>query len=185
MYMDVGYSAERPLPVFCSSQRTKTENKSQPRLIKLPPEVTLKIFSYLNPKDLCRTAQVCKGWSTLARDGQLWKELFPVRWIFKNDWRFGVVNEEDPCDCNCPGSFGMLEEDCEASIASRRYCNLYKRFRHCFMVFREHAEGYSIIFLIRLLTECITNAALGSWMPFCFSPKNRNTVVLKINGWRN
>lgn len=121
--MDVNQTPERPLNLSCSLQRTKTQIKSQPILLKFPPEVTLKIFSYLNPKDLCRTAQVCKTWSTLARDGQLWKELFPVRWIFKNDWRFGVLNEEDPCDCNCSGSFGTLEEDFEASLELRRYCN--------------------------------------------------------------
>lgn len=126
--MDVNQTPERPLNLSCSLQRTKTQIKSQPILLKFPPEVTLKIFSYLNPKDLCRTAQVCKTWSTLARDGQLWKELFPVRWIFKNDWRFGVLNEEDPCDCNCSGSFGTLEEDFEASLELRRYSNMVRLF---------------------------------------------------------
>ncbi|XP_031565949.1 F-box/LRR-repeat protein 5-like [Actinia tenebrosa] len=117
--VDVAQTPERPLAVPCSSQKTKTQLKSQPILLKFPPEVTLKIFSYLNPKDLCRAAQVSKSWSTLARDGQLWKELYPVRWIFQNDWRFGVVNEEDPCDCNCPGSFGTLEEDIERLLQLR------------------------------------------------------------------
>ena len=74
--------------------------KEQPLLLSLPAEITLKIFSYLGPKDLCRCAQVCRLWSHSARDGELWRELYPVRWIFKNDWRFGA-DSEDLCSCNC------------------------------------------------------------------------------------
>jgi hypothetical protein len=103
---------ETPLTVSFS-QRTKTDIKIQPQILKFPPEITIKIFLYLNPKDLCRTSQVCRSWSTLAKDGQLWKKLFPVRWIFRNDWRFGVPRDDEVCDCNCSGSFGPLEEDFE------------------------------------------------------------------------
>lgn len=86
----------------------------QPLLLRLPPEVTLKIFSYLSPKDLCRSAQVCTSWSTLAKDGQLWKELHPVRWIYRKDWRFGI-DEVDICDCNC----GVDESDEELLLLKR------------------------------------------------------------------
>ncbi|KXJ10444.1 F-box/LRR-repeat protein 5 [Exaiptasia diaphana] len=90
---------------------TITNIETQPKLVKYPPEIILKIFSYLNPKDLCRAAQVCRKWSFLARDGQLWQELFPARWIFRNDWRFGLPSDDEVCDCNCKGSFDSLDED--------------------------------------------------------------------------
>ncbi|KAK3746036.1 hypothetical protein QZH41_012980 [Actinostola sp. cb2023] len=89
----------------------RTDNEIQPELLKFPPEIMLRILSYLSPKDLCRTSQVCRRWALLARDGQLWKELFPARWIFRNDWRFGVPSDDEVCDCNCKGSFGTLDED--------------------------------------------------------------------------
>ncbi|XP_068713372.1 F-box/LRR-repeat protein 5-like isoform X1 [Montipora foliosa] len=74
--------------------------EQQPSLLSFPSEITLKIFSYLGPKDLCRCAQVCWLWSQATRDGELWRELYPVRWIFKKDWRFGG-DTEDGCTCDC------------------------------------------------------------------------------------
>ena len=74
--------------------------QKQSLLLRFPSEITLKIFSYLGPKDLCRCAQVCRLWSQSARDGELWRELYPVRWIFRKDWRFGA-DVDDMCSCNC------------------------------------------------------------------------------------
>ena len=39
---------------------------------ELPDEVLLKIFSYLLEFDLCRAAQVCKRFKTIADDMELW-----------------------------------------------------------------------------------------------------------------
>lgn len=82
--------------------------QEQPLLLCFPAEVTLKIFSYLGPKDLCHCAQVCRLWSQSARDGELWRELYPVRWIFKKDWRFGA-DSDDTCSCNCDSEVQTLE----------------------------------------------------------------------------
>lgn len=82
--------------------------QDQPLLLHFPAEVTLKIFSYLGPKDLCHCAQVCRLWSQSARDGELWRELYPVRWIFKKDWQFGA-DSEDMCSCNCDSEVQTLE----------------------------------------------------------------------------
>ena len=82
--------------------------QEQPLLLSFPAEITLKIFSYLGPKDLCRCAQVCHLWSQSARDGELWRELYPVRWIFKKDWRFGA-DSEDMCACNCDSDIQSME----------------------------------------------------------------------------
>lgn len=46
----------------------------------LPDEVMLKVFSHLNPQELCRSAQVSRRWNSLAMDGSLWMELYPVSW---------------------------------------------------------------------------------------------------------
>jgi len=82
--------------------------QDQPLLLHFPAEVTLKIFSYLGPKDLCHCAQACRRWSQSARDGELWRELYPVRWIFKKDWRFGA-DSGDTCSCNCDSEVQTLE----------------------------------------------------------------------------
>jgi hypothetical protein len=46
----------------------------------LPDEVMLKVFSHLNPQALCRSAQVSHRWNSLAMDGSLWTQLYPVSW---------------------------------------------------------------------------------------------------------
>lgn len=43
---------------------------------ELPDEVLLVIFSYLLEQDLCRLAQVCKRFNTIANDTELWKRLY-------------------------------------------------------------------------------------------------------------
>ena len=47
----------------------------------LPTEVMMKIFLYLNPRELCRSAQVSKRWNALAMDGSNWKVIRPVQWF--------------------------------------------------------------------------------------------------------
>jgi hypothetical protein len=42
---------------------------------KLPKELLLRIFSYLDYKSLCRCAQVSKYWNTLALDGSNWQSI--------------------------------------------------------------------------------------------------------------
>lgn len=46
----------------------------------LPDEVLTKVFSHLNPQELCRSAQVSRRWNRLAFDGSLWTKLYPVSW---------------------------------------------------------------------------------------------------------
>ncbi|KAM7359302.1 F-box protein 11 isoform 1-T4 [Cochliomyia hominivorax] len=43
---------------------------------ELPDEVLLVIFSYLLEQDLCRLAQVCKRFNTIANDTELWRRLY-------------------------------------------------------------------------------------------------------------
>ncbi|KAL6050369.1 F-box/WD repeat-containing protein 7, variant 3 [Balamuthia mandrillaris] len=44
--------------------------------LSLSDEVTLSIFSWLRPKDLCILSQVCLEWNVLACDDSLWKSLY-------------------------------------------------------------------------------------------------------------
>ena len=55
----------------------------------LPTEVMMKIFLYLNPKELCRSAQVSKRWNALAMDGSNWKVIRPVQW-FRGQYNYKV-----------------------------------------------------------------------------------------------
>jgi len=49
----------------------------------LPLEIVLHIFSFLQPLDLCRVAQVCKLWRMLGEDSQLWKDHCFKKWDLK------------------------------------------------------------------------------------------------------
>ncbi|KAL3852519.1 hypothetical protein ACJMK2_016147 [Sinanodonta woodiana] len=83
------------------STETKEEEKSDNpekclEIEELPDEVLLNIFSYLNPQDLCRSAQVCRNWNKLAFHGSFWKQIFPVQWSKGHwDYHLGDYVEED------------------------------------------------------------------------------------------
>lgn len=42
---------------------------------KLPKELLLRIFSFLDVVSLCRCAQVSKAWNVLALDGSNWQRI--------------------------------------------------------------------------------------------------------------
>ena len=42
---------------------------------KLPRELLLRVFSYLDVVSLCRSAQVSKAWNILALDGSNWQRV--------------------------------------------------------------------------------------------------------------
>lgn len=46
----------------------------------LPQEMILHIFSYLNPLERTRCAQVSKLWNMLIYSPQLWREVYPTNW---------------------------------------------------------------------------------------------------------
>ncbi|XP_071136897.1 F-box/LRR-repeat protein 5-like [Mytilus edulis] len=54
---------------------------------KVPDEVAIQIFSYLNPQDLGRCAQVSHRWNRLALDTSLWRNFLPIQWS-KGVWSF-------------------------------------------------------------------------------------------------
>lgn len=85
--------------LFMSSQESesrlhkKTSQMVHPTtstsLVDLPPEILIKIFSYLGPRDLCRMSQVHSSFSNLTFDGNLWRYLHPVCWA-EGHWDFFI-----------------------------------------------------------------------------------------------
>ncbi|XP_065067234.1 F-box/LRR-repeat protein 5-like [Rhopilema esculentum] len=74
----------------------------------LPSEILLKIFKYLQPRELCRCAQVSKMWSFVAMDPELWTVLHPSRWG-RGEWTFGEQTSSDDCNCDCEPNYRMLQ----------------------------------------------------------------------------
>ena len=76
--------------------------------IKLPNEILLHIFKYLQPRELCRCAQVSKGWSAVAMDTELWGVLHPSRWG-RGEFTFGRRISSDDCNCDCEPNYQMMQ----------------------------------------------------------------------------
>ncbi|XP_052743958.1 F-box only protein 11 isoform X2 [Bicyclus anynana] len=66
----------RKRPRTSLSQGVDVCNVSQYLQYELPDEVLLCILSHLTERDLCRVAQVCKRFNTIANDTELWKSLY-------------------------------------------------------------------------------------------------------------
>ncbi|XVF51053.1 hypothetical protein PTKIN_Ptkin04bG0153300 [Pterospermum kingtungense] len=47
---------------------------------RLPADICLKIFCFLDHQDLATALQVCRKWKVLASDNMLWSKLFRERW---------------------------------------------------------------------------------------------------------
>ncbi|XP_073503391.1 F-box/LRR-repeat protein 5 [Phyllobates terribilis] len=83
---------------YSVDEKSEEEPAAQPSatsVCHLPPEVMLKIFSYLNPQELCRCSQVNSKWAQLAKAGSLWKHLYPVLWA-RGNWYNGAAAHLDP-----------------------------------------------------------------------------------------
>lgn len=83
---------------YSVDEKSEEEPAAQPSatsICHLPPEVMLKIFSYLNPQELCRCSQVNSKWAQLAKAGSLWKHLYPVLWA-RGNWYNGAAAHLDP-----------------------------------------------------------------------------------------
>lgn len=63
---------------------------------ELPQEISLKIFSYLNSKELDRCLRVNKTWKVLASDKALWNALLSKIVIGQKQWAayFGDIGQE-------------------------------------------------------------------------------------------
>ncbi|KAG9479700.1 hypothetical protein GDO78_011628 [Eleutherodactylus coqui] len=76
------------------SEEEPITQSSTTSICHLPPEVMVKIFSYLNPQELCRCSQVNIKWAQLAKAGSLWKHLYPVLWA-RGNWYNGAAAHLD------------------------------------------------------------------------------------------
>ncbi|XP_022923080.1 F-box protein SKIP31-like isoform X1 [Cucurbita moschata] len=50
------------------------------KMERLPAEICLKIFCFLDSQSLATALQVCRKWNFLASDNILWSNLFKERW---------------------------------------------------------------------------------------------------------
>lgn len=62
------------------NNKIERENVVEAGFDNLPQEMMLHIFSYLNPLDRTRCAQVSKHWNMLIYSPQLWKVIYPTNW---------------------------------------------------------------------------------------------------------
>ena len=90
-----------------AAQDTSIAEYEEPK-ISLPYEILLKIFKYLQPKELCRCAQVSKFWSVVAMDTSLWFVLHPSKWG-RGDFTFGQQRSSNDYNCDCEPNYNMLE----------------------------------------------------------------------------
>lgn len=103
-----------------------------PGLTSLPPEVLIKIFSYLSPADLCHLSQSHTSLRGVAFDGSLWRHLHPVRWAngnvcffrpphgdpshdacVENNMAKQLMSVEGRVNANLRMREGVMEEYCE------------------------------------------------------------------------
>jgi len=71
----------------------------------LPDEIILTIMSYLLEFDLCRAAQVCRRFNTIANDCEIWRRLYQS--VYEYD--FPMLK------CDDPKSFRFIKPDESAS----------------------------------------------------------------------
>ena len=88
-------------------QEAKRKKRSLDRSISdLPEEILVNIFKGLSPKDLVRSAQVCRLWKRLAFSPRLWRQICPAQWC-RGEWTFSNVYER----------FSASNSRCEDSTA--------------------------------------------------------------------
>ncbi|CAN0276529.1 unnamed protein product, partial [Ectocarpus sp. 12 AP-2014] len=47
---------------------------------RVPDEVTLRVFSFMTPKRVCRLACVDRAWRELLMVSDVWRPFFEARW---------------------------------------------------------------------------------------------------------
>jgi len=88
----------------------------------LPDEIVLTIFSYLLEFDLCRVAQVCRRFSAIASDPEIWYtvffsallSVFSYLWTCEFYWHLHTCSYVDDLPCVL---FGMIK--CEYYLFSQ------------------------------------------------------------------
>ncbi|XP_049954350.1 F-box/LRR-repeat protein 5-like [Schistocerca serialis cubense] len=83
----------------------------------VPREMWLEIFHYLSPKDLCRCAQVCKLFNSIAYRQEFWKGLYIPYWT-KGLWEFKEAHRDVesgrlPCYHTHPAERQLCDDEME------------------------------------------------------------------------
>ncbi|CAH1784102.1 unnamed protein product, partial [Owenia fusiformis] len=131
---EVKYSSEEKLVIPDDDllQRNEVadahcEETSKTSILDLPNEVTVEIFSFLNPKEKISCREVCHQWSELALDASLWK-MFPVQWALGN-WDYcGSMDDipsEEEYDSEDSDNYVVIDEDKDEDTTSDSDSNSY------------------------------------------------------------
>jgi F-box/leucine-rich repeat protein 5 len=88
----------RDLTVKVMELHTLSNRKSRAcSIFSLPPEILLRIFSFLSPKDLCRMSQTHSFFTQLCYDETLWRSIHPIHWA-NGHWQFfPAINIDKLC----------------------------------------------------------------------------------------
>jgi hypothetical protein len=92
-----GDKAEEIANVLMTQECTR-----QPTIMDIPDLAVTKIFSFLDPPDLGRCAQVCWAWNNLVYQPCLWRRVCPIQW---------ALGECGYLLCEISGSHGIDYED--------------------------------------------------------------------------
>ena len=135
----------------------------------MPPEIILKLFKYLSPRDLCWCAQVHSLFSKIAFDGCLWQHLQPVRWL-TGQWKFHLPTAydekslEDLADNGCEDEQEVVNHSLTLPTIQRLYdfvCNLLPKVgAHVKSLSLAHAGRMEIKYVRRYVVEeywCTSN----------------------------
>jgi F-box protein 11 len=101
-------------------ERTQQGNSTSVYLeYKLPDEVMLKIFSYLDDSDLCRVAQVCRRFHTVSNDSNLWRHVFQSvfeysRPLFRTENGYEFCEDKPAGQAASWGANSPWKESCRA-----------------------------------------------------------------------
>lgn len=57
------------------ANKTETQPRRKLNFFDMPSEMKVKVFTYLEPRDIVRSSRVSKEWHRMCYDGQLWSNL--------------------------------------------------------------------------------------------------------------
>ena len=75
---------------------------------RIPNEIMIKVFSYMDYPEMLECAQVCKRWNNLIYDESNWKKLNLSDWK-KNKGRLSILSKSK--NNNCYFAFDCVKKD--------------------------------------------------------------------------
>ena len=106
-YLNLSVSSEAAQD---SSTEPLNKDPSPPSLLTLPPEILLRVLSYLSPSELFSLSHLHSSLHTLTFDGSLWTHLHPVRWVHAQRTFYRPMDLECELSQDCVVENDMMKE---------------------------------------------------------------------------